>query len=74
MNKTLEGKGWKNDYSCNCGGSIREHWINSKYPDYEITTRPRKQTFRILSKNHVIVGPLWGIKLEEKMNEYGIGD
>lgn len=72
MKELLTAKGWIMYYGCNCNGSRREHYKNDRYPNYEITIRPSKQTFRILHKNHVIVGPEWGNNLESKMKANGI--
>lgn len=72
MKDLLTAKGWKMYYSCHCGGTLKQYWNKKSFPGYEITTRPRKNTFRILHKNHVIVGPEWGYKLEQKLIDNGI--
>jgi hypothetical protein len=72
MKQKLLAKGWVMYYSCMCGGTLKEYYNNPAYPDYEITARPRRQTFRILLKNHVVSGPHWGYKLEEKLTENSI--
>jgi len=74
MKELLAGKNWKMFYSCHCNGTYKEYWRNQKYPDYQIITRPRKQTFSILSKNHVIVSPDWSYRMAEKMRDNGIAD
>lgn len=68
----LTTKGWNIFYSCNCGGTPKEHWNNPKYPTYEIRVRPRRQVFSILNRNLVIFGPDFLYKLENALKQYEI--
>jgi hypothetical protein len=68
----LNDKGWKMYYKCNCGGSERQHWSNEKYPAFEITLRPRRNTFRLLNKNMVIAGPLWIYQMEATIKKFEV--
>lgn len=72
MNDLLKNKGWTMYYACHCNGSRKEHWSNKDHPEYEITTRPKRSTFRILRKNKLIEGPLFGYKLKETMERNGL--
>jgi len=69
MKEMIENKGWLFHYSCMCGGSLRQHYLNKAFPNVEIRIRPLKQTFTIMNTGMQIAGPDWGYKLENKMKE-----
>lgn len=72
MKKLLEEKGWAHIFSCNCGGSLREHYQNCAHPQWEIRIRPTKFTYTIIVQGMRVAGPEQAYKLENKMKELGI--
>jgi hypothetical protein len=70
--QVLTDNGWRMYYSCFCGGSLKEYYINKKYPGYEIRVRPKKNTFSIFLNNLIIHGPDFHYKLNDSLTRYGI--
>lgn len=68
----LKNQGWTMYYSCNCNGTPKEYWSHPSFPTYEIRTRPKRNTFSILSKNMIIHGPAWGYTLEQALKDFNI--
>lgn len=72
MIEVLTGLGWNNFFTCpDCGGQgNKRSWSNDKYLGYEVVTRDKFNTFRILFNNRVISGPwiagVLTIKLQEQ--------
>lgn len=74
MNELLGLQGWNNYDTCpDCDGQgAKRSWNNTKYPDYEVVTRDRRQTFIIKYKNRNISGPWIAGVLELKLQEQKI--
>jgi hypothetical protein len=67
-------QGWKNFYTCTtCSrfGPV-QHWSSTKFPEYEIRVRTRRNTFTVWAKNMQIYGPAWNYSIESVLKQFNI--
>jgi hypothetical protein len=69
MKEFLTANGWVMFHKCNCGGGV-QYWRNKDKPGYEVRTKPKSRTFRILLQNKTISGPHAEYQLEDKLRQY----
>lgn len=70
MSDLLQIEGWEMYYECDCAGGRKQYYKKAEHPNYEIVININRSTFAILLRNHVVFGPDWIYKMEQKLKEH----